>query len=66
MVKALSVFKYLNLCPDFFGHMGKRLDKKAKVNSNIYDVTARSTLTINISPNISRSKSIQTMKFGVS
>ena len=64
IVKALFVFKYLNLCPEFFGHVGKRLDKKAKVISNIYDVTARSTVTINILSNISRSKGIQTMKFG--
>ena len=64
LVKALFVFKHLNLGPDFFGHVGKRLDKKAKVSFNIYDVTARLTVTINILPNISRSKGIQTMKFG--
>ena len=32
IVKSLFVFKYLNLCPDFFGHMGKRLDNKIKVS----------------------------------
>ena len=26
-------------CTDFFAHVGKRLDKKAKVNFKIYDVT---------------------------
>ena len=31
--------RYLNLCPAFFGHMGKVLDKKAKINFKIYDVT---------------------------
>ena len=64
IVKALFVFKYLNLCSDFFRHVEKRLDEKAKVSSNIYDVTARPTITINILPNISRSKGIHTMKFG--
>ena len=64
IVKALFVFKYLNLCSDFFGYVEKRLDEKAKVSSNIYDVTARPTITINILPNISRRKGIHTMKFG--
>ena len=31
--------RYLNLCPGIFGHVGKRLDKKAKVNFKIFDVT---------------------------
>ena len=64
IVKTLFVFKYLNLCSDFFGYVEKRLDEKAKVSSNIYDVTARPTITINILPNISRRKGIHTMKFG--
>ena len=39
MLKAyfvLSVFEFLSL---FFGHLGKWLDKKAKVNFKTYDVT---------------------------
>ena len=28
---------YLNFCFDFFCHLGKRLDKKAKNNFKIYD-----------------------------
>ena len=32
IVKSLFLFKYLNFCPDFFGHMGKRLDNKIKVS----------------------------------
>ena len=32
----LKIFKFLSL---FFGHVGKRLDKKARVNFKIYDVT---------------------------
>ena len=27
-------------CPDLFDHVGKRLDKKGKVNFKIYDATA--------------------------
>ena len=34
-----SFLRYLNVRPDFFGHEGKRLDKKAEVNFKIYDVT---------------------------
>ena len=35
----LFSFLYLIFCPDFFGHAGKRLDIKAKVNFKIHDVT---------------------------
>ena len=31
--------KYLNFCLDFFRHIGKQLDKKAKVNFKTYEVT---------------------------
>ena len=38
ILKALFVLeKYLNFCPDF-GHVEKRLDKKAEVVFKIYDV----------------------------
>ena len=30
------LLRYLNFCPDFFGHVGKWLDKKTKVNFKIY------------------------------
>ena len=43
-------FKYLHFCPDFFGHVGKRLEKKAKVNFKIYDVA--NCTTNNYSPHI--------------
>ena len=33
----LKMFKFV--CPDFFGHVGKRLDEKAKVNFKIYEAT---------------------------
>ena len=40
ILKALFILKiimlrYLNFCPDFFGHVGKRLDKKVKVNFKV-------------------------------
>ena len=38
MKKNVVFFSYLrslNFCPDFFGYVGKRLDKKAKVNIKI-------------------------------
>ena len=31
--------RYLNFCPHFICHVGKRLDKKAKVYFKYYDVT---------------------------
>ena len=51
--------------PDFFGHVGKRLDKKPKVNLKIYNVAI--WLTNNYHTHIAqylRSKGYQTMKFG--
>ena len=38
MLKVLFVLRYLNFCLDFLGHVGKRLDKKGKVNFKIYDI----------------------------
>ena len=35
MLKLFSFSKYLNICPDFFGYVGKRLDKKYK---NIFKI----------------------------
>ena len=32
-----SSLLYLNVSPEFFGHMKKRLDKKAKVNFKIHN-----------------------------
>ena len=33
ILKALFFLKILNFCPDFFGHVGKQLDKRDKVKS---------------------------------
>ena len=37
-LKTLFVLKIFNFCTDFFGHVGKRLAKKATVNLKIYGV----------------------------
>ena len=39
--KLFSFQRYLHFCSDFFGHVEKRVDKKAKVNFKIYDVINR-------------------------
>ena len=62
-----SFLKYLNFWPDFFDHVGKRLDKKTKFNLKTYDVyTAKQIITKHIMLNVSRSKDNQTIKFGQS
>ena len=64
MLKVFSVLRYLNFCPDFFDHVRKRLDKKAKFNLKICDFTDwKINIKIHILPNISRNKDNQTMKF---
>ena len=45
------------------GHVGKWLDKKAKVNFKIYDKLDKPN-TMNILPDISRRKGNQIIKFG--
>ena len=39
MSKALFVFKKFTFLSWRFGHVGKRLDKKAKIDFKIYDAT---------------------------
>ena len=47
-----------------FGHVGKRLDKKSTVDSKfITSLTEKQIITIDILPNISRSKGNQAMIF---
>ena len=38
ILKALLFSGYLSFCPNVFGHLAKRLDKKAKINFKIYEV----------------------------
>ena len=48
--------RYFNFCPDLFGHVGKRIDKKGKFSFSIYDVIYWETkIEIKTLPNISRS-----------
>ena len=46
--KLFLFLKYFNLCSDAFGHVGKRLDKKAKGNLKIHDVIYWETNAITI------------------
>ena len=54
-MKALFVIlRCLNFCPDFYGHVGKQLDKKNKVNFRIYDIKNWETNNIYVLRNISK------------
>ena len=48
ILKALFILRYLSFCPGFCGQVGKWLDRKAKVNSKIYDVTTWETNIYNV------------------
>ena len=37
--KLFSFLRYLGFCPNFYGHVGKWLDEKAKVNFKYYGAT---------------------------
>ena len=39
LIKAVFVLKMFKLLSCFFGHVGKRLSKRAKINFKNYDVT---------------------------
>ena len=45
--KLFLFLRFLSFYTDFFGHVGKRLDKKAEVNFEIYDVTTWGTSNYN-------------------
>ena len=47
MLRAFFVIRLINFCPDFFDRVGKRLDKKAKINFKLYDVTDQTTKNYN-------------------
>ena len=48
ILKALFVLKIFKFCPNFFCHVGKWLDKQAKVNLKVYHVKNRETNNCNI------------------
>ena len=57
ILKALFVLKIFKILSCILDHVKKRLDKKARVNFEIYDITTwKQTITIHILPNVSRSK----------
>ena len=62
---AFFVLKVFKLLPRLLGHIGKLIDNKAKFNFKIYDVTdwKRKQITIHIFSYISKSRSVQSMKF---
>ena len=64
ILKTLFVLVIFTFLSYLFGYILKRLDKKAKVNFNIYDVADWTTNTIYTLPHISRRKGNQTMEFG--
>ena len=64
-IKALFVLKYSNFCLDFSFMLKNGLIRKIKSISRIMTwQPGKQTIAIHIPPNISRSKSNQTMKFG--
>ena len=64
ILKTLFVLVIFTFLSYLFGYVLKRLDKKTKVNFNIYDVADWTTNTIYTLPHISRRKGNQTMEFG--
>ena len=64
-LKLFSFLRVKRFCPKYFGHVGKQLDRKAKVNLKFMLSSAgKQIISIHILPNISRSKGIETMKYG--
>ena len=60
-----SFLRYLNFSPDFFDHVEKQLDKKAKINFKMSDVTNWITnITIHILSDFSKSNGNQIIRFG--
>ena len=63
VLTAFSFLSYLNFCSDFLDHVGKRFDKKAKINFKMYDLAGwKQPITIYTLPNILRRKGNQAMK----
>ena len=64
-LKALSVFKILNFCSDFFDHAKNGWVRNLRLISNfLTSQTKKQIIGIYVLPNMSRSKSNQTLKFG--
>ena len=60
ILKAFFVLKIFPFFTDFFGYVGKRLDKKLRQTSKfVTSQTGTQTITINILPEISKSNGTQ-------
>ena len=58
-VKVIFVVKYLNICPNVFGHIGKHLEKKAwLIPKFMRSSTGKQVTAIHILPNTSRKTEI--------
>ena len=62
MLTDLFFLRYINCCPDFFDHVGKRHHKKREFQNLCRH--RKQIFTIILLPDISRSKGNQTIKFG--
>ena len=62
--KLFSFLRYLNVCPDIFGHAGKRLRKPRLISKLMTLQTEKQINTIHTLPNTSRNKGKQITKFG--
>ena len=63
--KLFPFLRSLHFCSDLFGYVGKQLEKKAKKNFKICDVTNWNTNNYNnVLADISKNKGNQTIKFG--
>ena len=61
----LPFLRYLNICTDFFGHVGELLDKKAKIIFKTYDVKTWKTNNYNTHiAHYLKEYRYQIMKFG--
>ena len=66
-LKAIFILKTIKFLSWLFANVGKRRNKKAKVNFKIYDVIiSKKIIAIQILPIISRSKNNQTIRIMVS
>ena len=65
-LKVISTLKIFKSCADFFGHVGRRLDKRAKVSFKIYDITKLVTNNFNTNFTEYLKKKMQSnIKFGL-
>lgn len=65
MLKGLFIFNIIIFLSLLFGHIRKRLDKKARLILKLITLqTGQQIISIHVLPKVSRTKENQTMKFG--